>query len=316
MPSSLRARSASCPDSFVETLEGTFGPAKRAGNTVAWQSLAGPVRAILSDVDAIVAGGRRVRGAITVVQQLLLNSPKQAKAMVGLHNTTPGLGVARVDSKAPATVEVISRGNFHADEAEDNEKLGVHLAIAAICNMVSSLDYGAGPSEKRLPRHDQPCRWKPAEFISLAWVLDTAGDSVSVNGSTFVGQLLSLRSEFTELPEGGDPRLAISGEYRHPSFGKGLAAELSICIDLPLRAARRLAQYLNALEVNRTVGPPLLGAWSVDPTGQRLLYASFFPNVGYVPNLLPRIAAWSGERLHAVKDELQCSVGASRGLFS
>lgn len=305
VPSIKRIRRSGYQEYFLDTLDGTLSPGTWTGDTVQWKSEAGPVCATLSDFDAIVAGGRRVTGAITIVQQFFLLSAKKASEVVSCQNSAPGLGVARANEEAPSIVEVVSRGNFYAGEAEDNELLAITLAIAAVCHVVSNLNYGAGLSEKRLPQHDHPCRWKPAEFITLAWLLDDVGDKVSVNGSTFIAQMHSLRGWLPELPNNGDPRLAISGEYRHPSLGKGLAVELSFCISLPLRAARKLASHLNLIEVNRAVGPPLFGAWNVDPTRRRLVFASFWPNVSYVPGLLPRIVGWSGERLVAVRDELR-----------
>jgi hypothetical protein len=253
-----------------------------------------------------------VRGAIDVVQQVFLGSPKEANAMVVRHNTQPGLGLASIVLGSPSVVEVSSRACLFGDEAEDQDKLGLNLAIAAISHMATSAEYSAGKPVKRLPQHDYPCRWDLTEFISLMSVMHQAGDVVGLSGHTVIAQLRSLGDWLPGLTEGADARLAVSGEHFHSVLGAGLAVEVSVCINLGRPAAKRLTSHLNELELRTLIAPPLFGAWAMDPTGQRLLFASFWPNIGWVPALLPRIATWSVERLGLVKDELRQVVGHAK----
>ena len=302
MPISIRTLRSRCPETLVDTLDGAFGLSTWAGDTALWKTPAGPLRATISGIDAIAMGGRRVRGAITVIQQVLNESPRAAKEMVARHNTQPALGVAVVPSASPCTVDVVSRAWMLADEAQDWDKLGLNLSIAAISHMATCVEYRAGAPVKRLPHHDHPCRWHPSEFIALVAGLHDAGEVVHVGGRTLVAQLQSVLGWPPEALEGGDPRLALSGEFFHSVLGAGLAAEVSVSIDLARAPADRLARQLNLLELNRPTGPALFGAWAIDPTGQKLMYSSFWPNLGWVPALLPRIADWSVERLALVKD--------------
>ena len=308
----LRVR---CPEAFVATLDGTFGPARWSRNAAHWKTPAGPLRATISDIDAIAIGGRRVHGAIDVVQQIRLGSPKEAKAMAARHNTQPGLGLASVVPGIPSVIEVASRACLFADEAKDGDRLGLNLAIAAICHMATSMEYGAGKPVKRLPQHDEPCRWDRREFFTMMWIMDRAGDVVSFDGCTLIAQLKSLGDWLPGVTARADARLALSGEHFHSVLGAGLAVEVSVCIGLGRVAANRFASRLNELELKRVMGPPLFGAWAIDLTAQRLLFSSFWPNVGYVPNLLPRIATWSVERLELVNNELWQIVGQCKALL-
>jgi hypothetical protein len=242
--------------------------------------------------------GRRVTGAVTVALRLRFRSAQWAEVIMTRHSTTPGLGAAYIVPTAATQVDVISRVSLFEDEKEDRETLGVHLATAAISHMVSSAVSPAEVAATVLPHKDNPSAWGHIEFLHLACIMVRQQREVRSNATELVA---ALGRDADQLPnclsDLTSPRLCMSASRRHPALGRGLAAELSIELKAPAVKASGIARQLNALELNWVTGPPLFGSWMVDPDGGRLLFASFWPNLARVPQLLPRIATWQAERL-------------------
>jgi hypothetical protein len=115
MPSDHHTRHLNCPASFIDTLSGVFGRPLWSGNSIHWTSAAGPVRAAVRALDAVTVDGRKLQGAISVVQELHLASPELARAIVARHNQEPGLGAAFVVDGSPDIVEVVSRVTWYRD---------------------------------------------------------------------------------------------------------------------------------------------------------------------------------------------------------
>ena len=78
MPSDHHTRHLNCPASFIDTLSGVFGRPLWSGNSIHWTSAAGPVRAAVRALDAVTVDGRKLQGAITVVQEFRLASPARS----------------------------------------------------------------------------------------------------------------------------------------------------------------------------------------------------------------------------------------------
>ena len=299
MPSDHHTRHLNCPASFIDTLSGVFGRPLWSGNSIHWTSAAGPVRAAVRALDAVTVDGRKLQGAISVVQELHLASPELAR-----HNQEPGLGAAFVVDGSPDIVEVVSRVTWYRDEEDIRNKLGVTLAIAALTNMTASLDYGAGHPLPRLPQHDQPSRWSEQDLMSLARQMHRLGGRVWVAGPNLVARLSCSEALFPGTEDTGDPTVVMSTQCVHPSLGRGLAMEASLCLGLPEQQASTLASRLNRMEAGSITGPPLLGAWALNLSGQRLSFRSFWPNLAYIPGFLDHIATWQLQRLELAKDAL------------
>jgi hypothetical protein len=292
------------PISLLEIMDGAFGPARWRIGAPEWTTPAGRLSAAFRPLDAVTPAGRRVTGAVTVTLRLRFISAQWAEVIMTRHSTTPGLGAAYIAPTAAKQVDVISRVWLFDDEKDDHETLGVHLATAAICHMVSSAVSASEVAAAVLPQKENPSAWNHAEFLHLAGLmahhemdvrLDEAGLLVALGDNQVPARLVDLTS----------PRLGVSASCRHPSLGRGLAVELSIELNTSAAKARGIARQLNDLELNWVAGPPLLGSWMVDPAGERLLFASFWPNLMHVPNLLPRIAIWQVERLGLAIDALK-----------
>ncbi len=305
MPADFRALEARRPKRFINGIASFMGAANWSGDTAHWNTPTGPLRAEWSKLDAIAIGGRRVRGVIDVAQQVLVRSPEEAKAMVERHNRQPSLGLASVLPGPPAVVEMTSRACLYDNDQTVKESLDMILLTAAMCHVAISREYAGMQPANRLPTHDEPCRWRPAELIELKSAMEEMGDVVSLSDHTLVAKFSSMGDR---LPGGADStgaQLALSGSHRHSVMGAGLAVELCVSISPGREAANALVSHLNQLEMNRWIGPPLFGAWCTDPKGRHLVFGSFFPNLAWSPDFLPRIASWSEERLALVKNELE-----------
>lgn len=304
MPGDHQLRDPICPASFVDTLAGVFGPPLRAGNTIQWASAAGPVKATVHTADALSDDGRHLQGAITVVQELRLPSPGLANTVTARHNREPGLGAAFAVADRPDTVKVVSRVSWYRDEEDIRDKLGLTLAVAVLCNMTSSLDYGAGRRLPSLPHHDQPSRWSEPDPVTLAREFDRHGVEVWVGGGRLLARLRFAQGDIPATEDSSDSILVVSTQCVHSSLGNGLAVEAGFCPGLPAELLSMLASRLNRMEADSIAGPPLLGAWTIAHGRKRLCFRSFWPNVGYIPGLLDCIASWQVERLRLVKDVL------------
>lgn len=307
MPGDHQVRDSICPASFVDTLAGVFGPPFRAGNTIQWAAAAGPVKATVLASDALTTDGRQLQGAITVVQELHLASPELARAIVARHNQEPGLGAAFVVQGSPDIVEVVSRVTWYRDEEDIRDKLGVTLAIAALTNMVTSLDYGAGPHLPPLPHHDQPSRWSEQDLMSLAGQMHRRGCRAWIDGRNLLARLGFAEGCIPDAEDNGDPTVVVSTQCVHSSLGNGLAVEAGLRVDLPEEQAPTLVRLLNRMEADTITGPPLLGAWAISHGGKRLSCRSFWPNLAFIPGFLAHIATWQVRRLDLAKDALMAA---------
>jgi hypothetical protein len=58
-----------------------------------------------------------------------------------------------------------------------------------------------------------------------------------------------------------------------------MAVEATLRVGTTKGQASRLVSSLNRMEADSLTGPPLLGAWALNVSGQRLSFESFWPNL-------------------------------------
>jgi len=289
---------------FIDTLAGVFGAPRWSGNTLHWISTAGTLKARVQTFDADTVDGRRLAGVITLLQELRLPSHEAAETLAARHNQEPGLGVAFVVEGSPGTVELISRMSFYGNTLDFHEKLGVTLAIAALANLTTSLEHGAGHRLPPLPQRDQPSRWGIVELTRLVRQMRRHGERPWTNGSSLVAKLNAPDGWLSGASDNGEPTLIVSAECRHSSLGNGLAVEASVRVDASQAQASSLVRNLNRVEADSITGPPLLGAWGLARSDQRLVFRSFWPNLAHIPGLVDYIATWHVERLEYAREAL------------
>jgi hypothetical protein len=314
-PSSPKQRGErTCPATITPDIQ----PARRLLSTH-WQVFsghhAGPVmtstgrrppaqKATVLASDALTTDGRQLQGAMKVVQELRLASPELAQAIAARHNHEPGLGTAFVVDGSPDIVEVVSRITWYRDEEDIRDKLGLTLAVAALSNMTTSLDYGVRHPLAPLPHHDQPSRWGGQEFLFLAWQMHRRGDRPWIDGSRLVSKITFPEDWLPGAEDNGDPTVVLSAQCVHPSLGKGMAAEATIRVGRTKEQASGLVSSLNRMEADSITGPPLFGAWALNASGQRLSFESFWPNLAHIPGFIDDIATWQVQRLELARDAL------------
>jgi hypothetical protein len=140
--------------------------------------------------------------------------------------------------------------------------------------------------------------------MSLAGQMHRRGGRVRIDGPNLVARLGCPDGWLPDAEDNSDPTLVLSTQCVHSSQGHGLAVEASLCLGPPEQQASTLVSRLNRMEADSITGPPLLGAWALNLSGQRLAFRSFWPNLAYIPGFLDHIATWQVHRLELAKDAL------------
>jgi hypothetical protein len=103
-------------------------------------------------------------------------------------------------------------------------------------------------------------------------------DADSVADEATVGDLPTDRTAFFEM-DTTEP---------HPMHGNGLSTRLHLPLAMPEDLGHRLCAVLNLLETREFTRSCLVGSWWLDRDG--LVFASFIPNILYVPGMVTNLA--------------------------
>lgn len=126
------------------------------------------------------------------------------------------------------------------------------------------------------------------ELLRSGNIIAKLTDQGLIAGFPFAANCVTDEDAIGDLPTDRTAFFEMDTAEPHPTHGNGLSTRLHLPLAMPEDLAHRLCAVLNLLETREFTRSCLVGSWCIDRDG--LVFASFIPNILYVPGMVANLA--------------------------